>query len=55
MWVRNINSINTDTVLGQIIEALGDKVGTSFKMVVKRSHGEQVTLHVVAEEASPDI
>ena len=55
MWSRNINNIDTGTVLGQIIEALGDKVGTSFKMVVKRSHGEQVTLHVVAEEASPDL
>ena len=31
------------------------KVGTSFKMVVKQSHGDQVTLHIVVEEASPHI
>jgi hypothetical protein len=37
------------------VEALGDKVGTSFKMVVKRKNEEQVVLYVTAEEASPDI
>nr|PNR52217.1 hypothetical protein PHYPA_008591 [Physcomitrium patens] len=43
------------TTIDQIVEALGDKVGTSFKMVVKRRNNEQVVLHVTAEEASPDL
>ncbi len=39
----------------QIVEALGDKVGMSFKVVVKRAHGVDATLYVVAEEATPDL
>jgi HtrA serine peptidase 2 len=42
------------TNINQIVEALGDKVGTSFKMLVKRKDDEQVVLYVTAEEASPD-
>jgi len=36
------------------VEALGDKVGTSFKMVVKRRNNEEVELYVTAEEATPE-
>ncbi|KAG0586237.1 hypothetical protein KC19_2G074400 [Ceratodon purpureus] len=43
------------TTINQIVEALGDKVGISFKMVVKRRNDEQLVLYVTAEEASPDI
>ncbi len=39
----------------QIVEALGDKVGMSFKVVVKRAHGVDATLYVIAEEATPDL
>ncbi|KAH9541592.1 hypothetical protein CY35_14G073800 [Sphagnum magellanicum] len=43
------------TTINQIVEALGDKVGMSFKVVVKRAHGVDATLYVVAEEATPDL
>ncbi|MCO5548157.1 hypothetical protein L7F22_001615 [Adiantum nelumboides] len=35
----------------QIVDKLGDKVGESFKIVVRRPHNQQVTLTVTAEEA----
>ncbi|CAM6057797.1 unnamed protein product [Sphagnum tenellum] len=43
------------TTINQIVEALGDKVGMSFKVVVKRAHGVDATLYVIAEEATPDL
>ncbi|XP_024537741.1 putative protease Do-like 14 isoform X2 [Selaginella moellendorffii] len=39
--------------VSQIVDLLGDKVGVSFKVVVKRAYGKQATLIVVPEEATP--
>ncbi|OVA14846.1 PDZ domain [Macleaya cordata] len=38
----------------EIIESMGDKVGKSLKVVVKRANNNPVTLTVVPEEANPD-
>lgn len=35
----------------QIVDRLGDKVGVSYKVIVKRPHNQQVTLTVTTEEA----
>ncbi|OAE34121.1 hypothetical protein AXG93_2891s1460 [Marchantia polymorpha subsp. ruderalis] len=43
------------TSIHQIVESLGDRVGVTFKFVVKRSKGGTATLSVVTEEASPSI
>eukprot|EP00249_Psilotum_nudum_P006306 c19622_g1_i1 orf=90-1535(+) len=39
----------------QIVEILGDKIGVSFKVGVKRAHGQEETLIVISEEASPSL
>ncbi|KAJ7541321.1 hypothetical protein O6H91_10G054400 [Diphasiastrum complanatum] len=44
---KPISSVN------QIVEALGDKTGVGFEVVVKRAHNQQFTIIVVTEEATP--
>ncbi|KAI5081741.1 hypothetical protein GOP47_0001484 [Adiantum capillus-veneris] len=39
----------------QIVDKLGDKVGESFKIVVRRPHNQQVTLTVTTEEARASV
>lgn len=39
------------TKASQIVDRLGDKVGVSFKVIVKRQHNRQATLTVTSEEA----
>lgn len=39
----------------EIIEIMGDKVGTPLKVVVKRANNSLATLTVVPEEANPDM
>ncbi|KAH7422841.1 hypothetical protein KP509_12G028400 [Ceratopteris richardii] len=39
------------TKTNQIIDILGDKVGISYKVIVRRSHNKQATLMVTTEEA----
>jgi hypothetical protein len=41
------------TPSSQILDALGDRVGEKFKVVVRRPRGKTATLFVTTEEAGP--